>query len=159
MYRHIKSRQSRGKRKGEEKAPPHHFITVATDDKLYQLQFFKILNFAKINKIRDFKEIPGMKLEETKIPGIKLEETEIPGIKLEETKIPRNMQLRIKTGFLTKLVIQPFCRSDKVISTSKVATILNFFLLNLIKTVYFMYCAYFIYYFAPALLGSALGQI
>ena len=90
---------------------------------------------------------------------MKLEETKIPGIKLEETKIPRNMQLRIKTGFLTKLVIQPFCRSDKVISTSKVATILNFFLLNLFKTVYFIYCAYFIYYFVPALLGSALGQI
>ena len=50
---------------------------------------------------------------------MKLEETKIPGIKLEETKIPRNMQLRIKTGFWTKLVIQPFCRSDKVISTFK----------------------------------------
>ena len=95
-------------------------------------------------KLEEIK-IPGMKLEETKIPSIKLAEIKIPGMKLEETKIPRNMQLRIKTGFLTKLVIQPFCRSDKVISTSKVATILNFFLLNLFKTVYFIYCAYFIY--------------
>ena len=32
MYRHIKSRQSHGKRKGEEEVTLYHFIRIATED-------------------------------------------------------------------------------------------------------------------------------
>ena len=67
------------KEKTKKKLLHTTLFDFATEEELYQLQFkrlkknytsrkLKILNSAKIIIIRDFKEIPDIKFEETKIP-------------------------------------------------------------------------------------------
>ena len=81
---------------------------------------------------------------------------------MTKRQVSRNIQFQYKQVFFNQAVIQPFCRSDKVISTFKSRDdfkTFSYFIYSNCLFHLFIYCTYFIYQFVPALLGLAQGQI